>query len=78
MRLLAYDWWRGHRMGWVRLFATGWGLHVQDHRITPPLFSERNGYTRGLHLGSWCFKVLRPYRLEPPAQREPQEAEEGK
>ena len=41
---------------WVRLL--GYGFRIRDHRILRPLFSERNGYCRVLHIGSWCLKLL--------------------
>ena len=42
---------------WFRVW--GYGITVEDHGVYPPLFSERYGYRRGLHVGSWCFKLLR-------------------
>lgn len=41
---------------WFRIF--GYGLGFTDHRKHPPLFSERNGLRRGLHVGRYCIKVL--------------------
>jgi len=43
---------------WFRLF--GWGLHVRDTTTRRLLFSERNGLTKGLRLGRWYAKLLRP------------------
>lgn len=38
----------------------GYGLSITDHRLNPPLFSERNGRRRPRprHLGPWCFAPL--------------------
>lgn len=43
---------------WFRVW--GLGLSCTDHRVTPPLFSERNGYLRRLHVSPWCLRVLWP------------------
>jgi hypothetical protein len=51
---------------WFRLF--GYGLALADHRVSPPLFSERYNGRHGvrkrfyLHVGPWCIKFLRPRR----------------
>lgn len=42
--------------GWFRIFGVGLGL--ADHRQNPPLFSERYGKKRYLHLGPWCIRTL--------------------
>jgi hypothetical protein len=46
----------GHE-GWFRLFGRGIGF--VDHRIHRPLFSEREGYQKVLHVGPFCFRYLR-------------------
>ncbi len=51
--------------GWFRLF--GYGLSWTDHRRHPPLFSERYGYTRALHVGPWCLRALVPRQQRRPA-----------
>lgn len=42
--------------GWIRIF--GYGVRVVDHRVTPPMFSERMGAKKVLHIGFWCFAYL--------------------
>lgn len=42
---------------WFRIF--GYGFHFRDHNLYSPLFSERYGYKKRLHIGSWCFGLLR-------------------
>jgi len=44
--------------GWFRIF--GYGLHWKDTRRVPPLFSERCGYSKRLHLGPIWIGVLKP------------------
>lgn len=52
---------RSDRIGWFRLL--GYGLAWADHRLHPPLLSERyagqHGFRRGiyLHVGSWCIQA---------------------
>lgn len=41
---------------WFRVL--GVGLSWKDTRIHPLMFSERNGYRKGLRVGSWQFHVL--------------------
>jgi hypothetical protein len=48
--------WLARGPGWFRLW--GWGVRWVDHRETPPLFSERYGHVRVLHLAGLCFKWL--------------------
>ncbi len=50
---------------WFRLLGYWYGLSWADHRIVRPLFSERYGYRKGLHVGSWCFMLLRPEKWKP-------------
>lgn len=45
---------------WFRLF--GYGIAIVDHRIYPPLFSERNGFRKCLHVGHFGIQLLRPQR----------------
>lgn len=46
--------------GWFRVL--GFGLAWKDTRLHPLLFSERNGYRKGLRLGAWMFHLLTPRR----------------
>lgn len=41
---------------WFRVL--GVGLSWKDTRIHPLMFSERNGYRKGLRVGSWQFHFL--------------------
>lgn len=47
---------------WFRIF--GYGFRIVDHRLNPPLFSERNAGRFGQrkryywHLGPWCLMAL--------------------
>jgi hypothetical protein len=41
---------------WFRWNGAGWILY--DHRIQPPVFSEREGYTRCWHLGPYGVQRL--------------------
>jgi hypothetical protein len=41
---------------WFRIF--GRGILVEDHRVYPPLFSERYGKRRHIHFGNWCIRYL--------------------
>jgi len=52
-----------HKKGiwWFRIL--GVGLSGKDTRLHPLLFSERNGYQKGLRLGNWMFHFL-PYMKE--------------
>lgn len=43
---------------WVRLWDGGPGFKIVDDRH-PPLFSERNGFTRTLRIGRWRITYLR-------------------
>ena len=45
--------------GSVYFRILGWGLRLDDARLHPPLFSERNGFVRVLRLGPWRLKLLR-------------------
>lgn len=53
--------WPSHRGGFFRLF--GYGAGLTDHRIDPPLFSERYNGTHGIsrrtyiHIGPWCVRI---------------------
>ncbi len=44
-------------LGWVRLF--GVGFRWKDSKRHRMYFSERNGYTNRLRVGSWGFGWLR-------------------
>lgn len=44
---------------WFRLW-NDYGLHGKDVSKHPLLFSERNGYSKRLQIGSWSFRVLKP------------------
>lgn len=41
---------------WFRVF--GYGLRFVDHRVCPPVFSEREGLRRGWHVGPYCVMWL--------------------
>jgi len=42
---------------WFRVF--GYGLSFMNRDIHPPLFSERNGYSKVLRIGKWSIKGLK-------------------
>jgi hypothetical protein len=42
---------------WATVF--GYGLQLRDHNQHAMFFSEREGINRGLHVGSWCLRVVR-------------------
>jgi hypothetical protein len=44
-------------IGWFRLF--GKGIHWKDTTKHSLLFSERNGYRKGLNIGLMRFKLLK-------------------
>lgn len=46
-----------NRFGWFRLFGSG--LKIKDTTYHPLLFSERNGYTKGIKIGSWYIGILK-------------------
>ena len=46
-------WTTGEGIGWFRLF--GRGLHWNRRK---PLFSERNGYTKFVKIGTWRLRWL--------------------
>lgn len=48
--------------GWWFRFGLGWGLSFTDHRVSRPLFSCRNVRRKRLHIGPYCFKILKPTR----------------
>lgn len=45
-----------NRFGWFRLF--GIGIKWKDISIHGLLFSERNGYAKGLKIGKWLISFL--------------------
>src|ERR1041384_6770040 len=45
--------------GWLRLF--GYGVGWKDHRVHRPLFSERYGHTKHLHIKHYCFTWLKRF-----------------
>lgn len=49
---------RSKGIWWFRLFKR-WGLQGK-HKSIPPLFSEREGYNKYLHIGNWRFRILKP------------------
>lgn len=55
-RIISYHHERGSF--WFRVF--GIGLSLQDRRVHPALFSERNGFVRVLRVGPYSIKALRP------------------
>jgi hypothetical protein len=52
---------------WFRVL--GVGLSWKDTRIHPLVFSERNGFRKGLRVGLWIFHFLP--RADPWAWRSP-------
>ena len=53
--------WYGWNDWWFRVL--GRGLSFEDHRVRPPLFSERMGYAVFWHLGPFCLRVLPRWEL---------------
>lgn len=56
---LGYNIWSFHyhnRFGWFRVF--GKGLKWKDTSIHRLMFSERNGYKKGLKIGRWYISLL--------------------
>lgn len=45
-----------NRLLWFRIF--GKGLIIKDIRFNPLLFSERNGYAKGLKVGNLYIGLL--------------------
>ena len=43
---------------WIRIL--GYGISWTDHKKHKPLFSERNGFRKAIHIYHWCFMFLRP------------------
>lgn len=43
---------------WFRFFK-GYGLHGKNIKLIGLSFSERNGYSKYLKLGSWIIKTLK-------------------
>ena len=57
MKLIKY--YRDKRWGaWIRIFGVG----ILWKRRKYKLFSERNGYTKGLTIGDWFIKFLKPQK----------------
>ncbi len=52
-RVGALYWQTGEGIFWFRVF--GRGLHFNSR---PPLFSERNGYTKFVRVGKWRIRWL--------------------
>lgn len=46
-----------NNFGWIRIF--GIGVKWKDITIHKLMFSERNGYSKGLQLGKWYIGYLR-------------------
>lgn len=46
-----------NRSGWFRIF--GVGLKWKDTTVHALLFSERNGYSKGLQIGKWRIGFLK-------------------
>lgn len=56
-------WLCGYRekgLWWFRIF--GYGLHWKDMRTHKPLFSERHGYRKHLHIGPYSFGLIKGWR----------------
>ena len=51
------------RIGWVRLGRKGWGIKWKDITVHPLLFSERNGYRKGIEVKGWGIFILQPYKM---------------
>lgn len=54
MRILTYNKTKGHF--WFRLF--GRGLLIKNIMIYPLLFSQRNGYTKGILIGKYWIEYV--------------------
>lgn len=44
---------------WFRFFK-GYGVHGKNTNKHKLLYSERNGYTKFIKIGTWRFKILKP------------------
>jgi len=60
---------------WFRVL--GVGLSWKDARIHPLMFSERNGYRKGLRLGAWQFHFLPSVPAAHLTKREPDGGKSG-
>jgi len=61
IRLFGFSIWAHYyhkRFGWFRLF--GRGLKWKDTTIHKLMFSERNGYSKGIDIGVWRISYV-PY-----------------
>lgn len=47
----------GRGVFWFRVL--GYGVHVADKCINPPMFSERSGIVKVYRFGKWGVKFLR-------------------
>jgi hypothetical protein len=59
LRLFGVSCWAFYyqnRFGWFRLF--GRGLKWKDTSIHGLMFSERNGYSKGIQIGKWRIGYL--------------------
>lgn len=48
----------GHGCLWMRRGREGAGFSIINHRVSPPLFSEREGFRQYRHLGPFCLRRL--------------------
>lgn len=55
MKILSYN--IGGGIFWVRFF--GVGFLIKNTKIAPLRFSERNGYTNSIRLGSYYISYLK-------------------
>ena len=53
-KLFAYHKYEGGL--WLRVL--GRGLHIQNRKKIPAMFSERNGYVKTLRIGKWSIRLL--------------------
>ncbi len=58
---VIYAEWYDSGFGWVRLFSHGWGIRWKP-KSEPLIFSERQGLTKSWVVGSYRFKILKPYK----------------
>ncbi len=45
-----------NRFGWFRIF--GYGLKYKNISIHKLMFSERNGFSKGITIGNWRIGIL--------------------
>ena len=55
-RVNVFGWSYHNRFGWFKIF--GKGIKWKDTSIHRLMFSERNGYKKGLKIGRWYISLL--------------------